>query len=270
MSCGLISGFLALANGRRVLGGSKPSASRVPPFLLYDTAIQCKNGDMIPATFRYYAPPSENPFPDNSVVETTAKFHIAPNETAHLDAIKHAVVPGDPSLDTYEDGIPDVPFPSVFVVANVSGPVSSSPDGKSRTFTVSVGEYVRESLRFTTVEVLIDGRPRWVNTPSPSQASCIGFFAVCDAYLPSGILRVSLDHVALNIRPHEIITINDNTTHSSPQTPKKHKFAAIATLSSPSTTVSSTTPSSAVSGPPPSAAGPSTPTPKSKAKRVTR
>lgn len=235
MSHVIFVGLFGVANGRRVQGPTKASTSTSnlatsrPLFVQYDTAIQCRNGDTIPATIRTYSHPSQAVLPDNTVVYLTAKGYIAPLETAHLDAMSLTPIPGDANSDTYEDHIPDLTTPFVFILGNVSVPLQELSDG-TKIFSVSAADYVREGLRFTTVQGLFDTRPRWAHIPHPLPASCVGLYGTCDAYLSTGILRVCLDHIALNARPHDPIQpASSPGADGSPS--KKRKFAAIASTS---------------------------------------
>ena len=145
MSSLLVVGFFALASGRR-LAITKPGAKSKTWYCYYSTTIQTSSGNILPADLRIYSPMNDVVHPDNSVAFVIAKAYIPPNDTTFLDALHLAICPGDPSSDSYEESLPDCPYPWIFGVGHVPSKAETLTDN-TKIFPVSHTEYVRESSR---------------------------------------------------------------------------------------------------------------------------
>ncbi|EAU89533.1 hypothetical protein CC1G_00953 [Coprinopsis cinerea okayama7 len=291
MSLAIIDGFFALANGRRVAAAPKPGTVPDNPsrparmlFIEYDTTIMCTNGQHVPARLRVYSHPTNNPLPDNVVVALKAKMYLpsppsddtllSPDAPILLEGIVCEPFPGDPALDSYEESVPSLLSPYVFVVGTVSSAVEIS-DG-NRTFSVSFAEYVRDSIQFSSVVCVLDGKsPRWKNTPSPVLSSCVAVFGLCESFNRS--LRVGAVHLALNCRPQDAHSLATSDSPGAGPPTKKRRFQATVSplASSPANAQagpSNAQPGPSHSSPPPAATAPEpeSPSPPSKSKRTTK
>ena len=146
-----VTGFFALSNGRHitlsVAGGDRPKT-----FIMYSSTIQCEQDDVaIPADVRLYARPSHAILPDNTIVWMLAKAYLPPTRSANLDVVFLKSVPGDPDDDDYEEQAPDFPYPVFFGVGQISSTHRVLED-KSRVFDVATSQFVREAVRFSTIQ----------------------------------------------------------------------------------------------------------------------
>ncbi|KIP03196.1 hypothetical protein PHLGIDRAFT_54813, partial [Phlebiopsis gigantea 11061_1 CR5-6] len=119
-------GFLGLASARRI--SSPNSKGSTTWHYYYNTTIQTPT-HAIPAELRIYSPPDDVAHPDYTIAHVVAKAHLAANGTALLDAISVAPVPGDPEDDSYEDRVPDLPYPFIFALGVVQKSEHQSDDG---------------------------------------------------------------------------------------------------------------------------------------------
>ncbi|KIJ96816.1 hypothetical protein K443DRAFT_633790 [Laccaria amethystina LaAM-08-1] len=134
--------------------------------------------------------------------------------------------PGSKSktCDSYEESLPDCPYPWIFGVGHVPSKAETLDDSKIKIFPVSHTEYVRESFRNSYIICAYDGdAPRWANTPTPLPQACIQYFGICHSVLPNGHLRINVDSIILSLAP---LSNPDQPTTSSPI--KRRKFQAIA------------------------------------------
>ncbi|KAH9918035.1 hypothetical protein B0H21DRAFT_659508, partial [Amylocystis lapponica] len=141
-------GLFALAHGRRV---SSVTRAGTPTYHChYSTTIQCSSGDLIPAELRIYSPRDNFPVRDNTVAFVVAKLYIPPpgsgSTTALLEAYSLFPCPGDPSSDTYDDMLPDMPNPFVYGLGVVRGRWSLLPDN-SKAFAVEVSDHIRDEKK---------------------------------------------------------------------------------------------------------------------------
>ncbi|RXW13238.1 hypothetical protein EST38_g12615 [Candolleomyces aberdarensis] len=213
MSLSIVSGIFRLTGGNAVRIPSKSGAgTRSNSFMMYNTTLQCKLGQHIPASLRVYQDPKSEislVFQDGTVVFLIAKFSspsptntAAPN-TALLDSIYISPFPGNPLDPSYSLNVPQFRNPVFFAVGNVTSPAQPLPDGQSRLFEISIPDYVRDQVQPSSLQCVLDRRPRWANTPSPHPASCVGLIGLCHSLSPAGQICVTLDHIALNARPHD-------------------------------------------------------------------
>ncbi|EJD40706.1 hypothetical protein AURDEDRAFT_20754, partial [Auricularia subglabra TFB-10046 SS5] len=137
-----LSGYLAVCNGHR-LTSENPSTKKSTQHLYYDTVIQTMGVD-VPAEIRFWAPATEPIAADGTIVDVLAKMYAPSNGKVLLDAIHFLPFPGDSSASSYEDNIPDRPFPTVMVLGNTSGAAETMDDGVSVGYTVATSEYVRD------------------------------------------------------------------------------------------------------------------------------
>jgi len=235
MSYFIISGFFAVANGRRVPStsrtGAAPSLTHLP-FIIYDSAVSCTNGDVVPAAIRIYSHPGEPIAPNNTIFFLNAKAAIERNQPLMLDALLMSAVPGSPDDKDYEDAVPDFAAPIVYAIGSVRGSSTTLEDGKSRSTPLRTADFVRDSLRHSSLLCIFDGSPRWANSPSPSSGSCLGVVGLCDGFLDGQTLRVKMLHMALNVRASDPPTGGPGTPgdggNGSPG--KRRRFVAMAPL----------------------------------------
>jgi hypothetical protein len=159
MSVFMLFGNFCLAGGER-LPTPRTTAANTPInvyHVYYDTTIKLLNGDL-QAQLRVYSPMGNVPLPNNTVVFAVTHAHIDKESPALLEAQVVFPYPGDPSDETYQDGLPD--FPATFFVG--VGPSRTSanvkeyaPDGQSRAFTLDLSDYVRDALKPSLVQYVL-------------------------------------------------------------------------------------------------------------------
>ncbi|KAJ7865086.1 hypothetical protein B0H13DRAFT_1897498 [Mycena leptocephala] len=131
-------------------------------------------------------------------------------------------IPGDPNDDEYEDGVPDCP---VFAYGVSHLPANHTPqvltDG-SKTFTLSVTEYVNGAVKSSDLESVIHmhvpGNQTLANVPLPCALSCTQFLGQCNGFSDSALLQITLGHVTLSLGPHSLPQPPTNPSTSSPGT----------------------------------------------------
>ncbi|EJD45350.1 hypothetical protein AURDEDRAFT_41312, partial [Auricularia subglabra TFB-10046 SS5] len=135
-------GYLAVCNGRR-LASENPSTKKTTNHMYYDTVIQTMGVD-IPAEIRQWVPATEAALPDGTIVDVITKVHAPANSKAMLDIVQFLPFPGDANSSSYEENMPDRPFPTLFVLGNTCGAPETMDDGVSLGYLVSTSEYVRD------------------------------------------------------------------------------------------------------------------------------
>ncbi|KDQ23458.1 hypothetical protein PLEOSDRAFT_162504 [Pleurotus ostreatus PC15] len=240
MSTVTIFGFFGLANSKPSV--SQSSGSSRSYHTHYSTVIQCSAGCSLPADVRIYAPLTTPALPDNTVAFIVARAHFPPDEPAALDAYHIIPMPGDPNSDAYEDSLPDCPFPFVFLIGHV--PVEPVVNGNIKTTTVHAQEYVRNTIRLSTVECVVDaGTPRWANTPMPRANTVVHFSGTCLNVSRKGALMIAVENVALGVGSGH--SSSDPLASPSASPKKKRKFQTHASphpISVPSTPLSLSVP----------------------------
>jgi hypothetical protein len=141
-------GFFCLAEGKRVMT-TRANNTRIW-HAHYTSSVQCADGSSLPANIRIYSPMNDIPHADNMIAFVHARAHISNDFTVVMDASEIVACPGNPEDDAYQDTVPDMPNPFVLALGHVSGKASHLPDG-SRSFPISVSEYVRDNMHLSTI-----------------------------------------------------------------------------------------------------------------------
>ena len=148
MSLFTLIGFLALTGGKRVVS---TKLSKVF-YCFYTTTIQCSGSVDIPAEIHIYNPYNDIPYADDTIAFVIAKAFCPPNDTALLDAYHLVPVPGNPTEMEYElQHVPDCPYPFASGIGAVSG-TEVLADGVTKAFSIVVSDYVRDSIKSSTVQ----------------------------------------------------------------------------------------------------------------------
>lgn len=127
----------------------------------YGTAVACRHPPQLPADLRIYARSGDRVYSDNTVAIVVAKGHIpAPDVAGDLlfDAMDFAPFPGDPSAPDYDKTLPDLPWPWIFGLGDVSGPSNELPNGQV-TFPVTASDYVRGTSKQSTILYVLNYIP---------------------------------------------------------------------------------------------------------------
>ncbi|KAI6000454.1 hypothetical protein EDD15DRAFT_2159853 [Pisolithus albus] len=226
MSVTVVYGFFALAGGRRVK--SVKAGSTMVYHCIYETTIQCTSGTVFPASLRVYSPINGVIFPDNTVAFVSAKASVPvniPAEPVLLEAFHLVPVPGDPSVDGYEDGVPDLPYPVVVGMGSVTTQAWLLSDGMSKAFTVVSSDYVCDAKMEATVSCVFNtARARWSKTPVPNQNSLVLYVGQFGGFGEDGGLRVDLESISLNVGMQDGRSLDSASTSGA----KKRKFQAVA------------------------------------------
>jgi hypothetical protein len=154
MSSFFVDGFFAVKSGRRVVLTRVVNENTIKSnYIHYQTALQCTSGLSYGAELRVFATSQSTILPDDSVVHVVAKAEINPSNNAFLEATTFSVLPGDPSSDSYEDHIPDEPYPHFFILGQV---LKETPlDMKMTAFTIMASDYVRDAPAQSTIQFVI-------------------------------------------------------------------------------------------------------------------
>ncbi|KAJ7698769.1 hypothetical protein B0H14DRAFT_3528808 [Mycena olivaceomarginata] len=162
-----------------------------------------------------------------------------------MDALYLAAFPGDPNDDQYEERIPACP---VFVYGVGHVPAIHTPqshnDG-SKSFTLSLTEYVSGTFKSSAVSCIYPATKRWANVPLPRSQSCTQFLGTCNGFSDSALLQIALDHVALSLGAHSITQPATDTLtdlSAAPTTPaRRRKYGVIGSTATPSSAAHSST-----------------------------
>lgn len=153
MSAFGIYGFFALANGRRSSKERAGSSSKPVWYCIYSTSLQCASGLALPVELRIFHPQSAPILADNIVAFVSARAYCPDKDGIILLEAYHLFpVPGVPSDEHYQDCIPNMQFPYAFGLGQVGGKAEWLPDRKSRTFPLTVGDYVRDSMISSNIQ----------------------------------------------------------------------------------------------------------------------
>lgn len=153
MSATVVFGFLALTNGDRVKT-FRAGSSTATYHCVYKTTIQCTSGVVVLAMLHVYSPFNDVALPDDTVAFVSAKVCVpmtTPRDPVLLKGICVMAVPGDPTSDNYESGIPDLPHPMIVGLGSVISPARTLADGMSKAFDVVSSDYVRDTKMVSTV-----------------------------------------------------------------------------------------------------------------------
>ena len=143
-----VIGFFALTGGKRIVS----TKSSKLYYCFYTTTIQCSAGVDIPAEIRIYSPYNDVPHPDDTIAFVIARAYCPLNNTALLNAYHLIPVPGNPTETEYQlQRVPDCPYPFVSGTGAVSG-TEILADGITKSFSVVVSDYVRDSTKSSTVQ----------------------------------------------------------------------------------------------------------------------
>ena len=122
-------------------------------YTYYTTSLQCIEGSSLPAELRFYCPsPNETILPDDTVAFVIAAASTNASAEVTLESFYVSAVPGNPSDDAYEENIPNVPIPFVFGLGQVIRVNQGSLGDNWKSFTVSVGDYVRGKRTMSMIE----------------------------------------------------------------------------------------------------------------------
>ncbi|EJD50343.1 hypothetical protein AURDEDRAFT_160246 [Auricularia subglabra TFB-10046 SS5] len=153
----------------------------------------------VAAEIRYWSP--DPVLGDGTVVDLLGKLYAPPNATAWIDVIQLVAFPGDPADAKYEDGVPERPFPTMFVLGHSVGQAETMDDNISIGYAVKASEYVRDQSRSSQVYCRFDGmKARWKKTPRPQAGSAVYVVGIAyGVHLGSGHLLVDVDQLQLGI-----------------------------------------------------------------------
>ena len=144
----LLFGLFGLYDGQRSMKDDN-GKSTATYYVVYNTSLTCADDpedNGVDANLRVFCPQGTALFADGTVVYGYTKMFVPPKGPVQLDAIAIHPFPGDPSSDEYDDHVPRA-VPSVVVLyGSVTGAPSTGADG-SRTFPLTVSDYVRDTIR---------------------------------------------------------------------------------------------------------------------------
>ncbi|KAJ6548625.1 hypothetical protein B0H19DRAFT_1161441 [Mycena capillaripes] len=241
-----ILGFFQLKSGRRV-PTVKPNSSYTVWHIHYNTHVWCANDTQIAAELRLYGTNGTPTLPDGTVAFALCKAQSSPNAVISLDAVTFIPMPGDPTSNSYDDHLPDVHTSFVFAIGHITGAAETLDDGhSSRAFPLAVSDYVGNGTAASTIQAVYDlSTARFKSTPIPALNSCVEIYGACRELNPTGILRIKVESIALNVGANANASATASTstagTASTPQTPQKRRKFSPPPSDSPSKQASSTT-----------------------------
>lgn len=109
---------------------------------IYPTCISLPHGQAVNANIRMFAPASARLLPENTVINALVTAFLPANGEWQLEAIWFTTFPGDPSFDTYDDNIFDMPSTIYVGTGPVRSAVMDLGDGV-RAFNQEVFGFVR-------------------------------------------------------------------------------------------------------------------------------
>ncbi|KAH9990154.1 hypothetical protein BJV77DRAFT_1151130 [Russula vinacea] len=226
MSSLIFVGFFSLRAGHRVhTTVTKRSGDKASLYHNhYSTAIICRHPPYLPGEVRYYTRATDSVCADNSVAFMVAKGYIPAADVPGdilLDAMRLVPFPGDPSLDGYDDYLPEFFSPLIFGHGSVSASSKDLPNGQV-SFPVSVAKCV-----------LNKSSARWANVPVPTQGSVIYFVGACLQVTLSGLLSVEIENITFCSTVNTPSPTGDSPSQSGPSAPgppprKRRKYGAFA------------------------------------------
>ena len=187
-----ILGFFALASGRG-LQTIKPGTTIWMWHAHYMTTIQCISPLLVLANLYIYSLINDTLHLNNTNAFIVAQVHVPPSIDILLDAIHIVPCPGDPSLNSYDDTVPDFQFPKVYGTCVVLTPHETMPN-RSTAFSIALTKYVHDVNQQSNVQyvdvalhshvtnlshrcILNWTVPHWRNTPIPTSNTVIHFMA---------------------------------------------------------------------------------------------
>lgn len=241
MSSFTIVGFFALTSGRR-LQTIRPGTTTRTWHAHYTTTVQCVSPPYVPADLRIYSPMNDILHADNTIAFVVARVHVPQSGDILLDAIRIVPCPGDPSLDSYDDTVPDFQFPLVYGLGVVSSPHETLPNG-STGFSVALTEYVRDANQQSNVRYVVFALysratkssrscilnrtvPRWRNTPVPAINTVIHFYGICSQISSTGQLGIEIEGITLNVGPPTQPPVTGAPVEDDGSPSKKRRFQA--------------------------------------------
>jgi hypothetical protein len=248
MSSFFIIGFMAVKDGhlKEVDTSSNSGGTIRLHYVYYTVGLQCLHPQSnLLGELRSYCHSSTDPIlPDNTVIFVVAKAHAPPNACVVMDSLYIAAIPGNPEDESYDDHVPDMCYPFVFCLGQVTRSLSATATSTLKTFQLNVSEYVRSkqntsslqcafhiiynfiSLIFALKRCVFDSsHRRWARTPLPKPNTIVEVYGICRSITPAGNLEIQVENLALNIgvtrsSPSSPFSISD--TDNSPM--KRRKF----------------------------------------------
>ena len=216
MSSFTIVGFFALTSGC-CLQTIRPGTTTWIWHVHYTTTIQCVSPPYVPADLCIYSPMNDILHPGNTIAFVVTWVHVPQSGEILLDAIHIVPCLGDPSLDSYDDTVPDFQFPMVYGLGIVSIPHETLPN-RSTGFSVALMEYVHDANQQSNVlyivfalyscvtksscSCILNGTvPRWRNTLVPAISTVIHFYGICSQILSIGLPGIKIEGITLNVSP---------------------------------------------------------------------
>ena len=216
MSLFTIVGFFALTSGR-CLQTIRPGTTTQTWHAHYTTTVQCVSPPYVPADLHIYSPMNDILHADNTIAFVVVRVHVPHSGDILLDAIHIVPCPGDPSLDSYDDTVPDFQFPIVYGLGIVSSPHETLPN-RSTGFSIALTEYVCNANQQSNVQYVIFALyshatkssrscilnwtvPQWRNTPVPAINTVIHFYSICSQISSTGQLGIEIEGITLNVVP---------------------------------------------------------------------
>ena len=189
----LIIAYLALEDGR-IVGFENPTSKKTVRHAVYDSVLLTPDGE-IPLEVRTYA--GNNPvLPNGTIVFVVGKLAGLNEDASFVDAIKFVPVPGDPTDDTYEDGVPDMPHPLFCVTGQIVGSVSTSGSILSHTLTSS--EWIRDVRQPSKFTLLFDtSKPRWRHKPELKSGATVQVVGTAGG-VHNGTVAIAPDNIVLS------------------------------------------------------------------------
>ena len=155
MSMFTISGFFALASGCQVCSEVPRSkgTTQAVYYITYAMSLDCSNSDPVSMELRKYSPLGDTIFQDDTITYVVTKGFVPPGHIAAnilLNAIHIAPIPGDPSLNKYENSVPEFLHPAIFTHGTVLGDRTGNASSVI-TFSINISDYVHRSKMPTTL-----------------------------------------------------------------------------------------------------------------------
>ena len=114
------------------------------PHTFYYTALILRQPPAAPVKIHVYSLLNEVIITDQMVMHVVAKVYIPPPEHPGdilMEAMSIAPIPGDPSWEMYDSGLPELPHPFVFGHGHMCGLSTELRDGQAL-FSLSLSDYV--------------------------------------------------------------------------------------------------------------------------------